>query len=87
MPAKKATKFKSANASAQLYDGAFEVLFDCVGVDKCARAQFYATPPDPDDDCAWHQGGGCLSTAARKAALELIRDGVIEELTQYEESE
>ena len=85
MSAKKATKFKTANAGANLYDGFFEILFDCVGVEKCARAQFFCNPPDSDDDCAWHQNGTCMSASARKAALEKIRDGIAAELEEYQE--
>ena len=80
MTAKKATRLKSANATAGIYDGQFEVFFDCAGPRACAHAGYHLSPPDPDDDCAWHQNGTCLSYRARRTALELMRDGLVAEL-------
>lgn len=48
MAAKKAKKINEANVNAGLYEGEWQVCFDCVGTSKCAHARFYTEPPDPD---------------------------------------
>lgn len=84
MTAKKAIKIKAANVAATLYDGCYDVGFDCVGTTKCAHARFYTDPPDPDDDCAFLHHGSCTHAPARKAALEQLSERIAEELMKYE---
>jgi hypothetical protein len=85
MAAKKAKKIKEANVNAGLYEGEWQVCFDCVGTSKCAHARFYTEPPDPDAECAFARHGGCTHAPARKAALEQLRERITEELKEYED--
>ena len=85
MPAKKRTvKNKAANVNVTLYEGSFDVCFDCVGTDKCAHARFHLEPPDPEDECAFVHHGGCTHAPARKAALKLISEKIAEALEEYD---
>jgi len=85
MSAKKAIKAKSANASANLYDGVFEVLFDCVGVDVCRYALCEVMPPTAASECCYREHGSCRRSAAQQAALELLMGKIKKELKQFEE--
>lgn len=84
MPAKQNLKTEAANVYVSLYEGLFDVGFDCVGTTKCVQIRFYTEPPDPDDDCAFLHHGSCMHAPARKAALEQLSKRIAEQLKEYE---
>lgn len=85
MPAKKATK--TANIVAVLYDGKFDVTFECVGVTQCMYVLCYTMPPDGNDPCVYCHHGSCGSIQAQIKALALIKNKLTYELNKREETE
>jgi hypothetical protein len=62
----------TANIFASLYDGQFDVGFDCVGVETCRFALCSEMPPDGSEECFYRDHGSCRLSAAQYAALELL---------------
>ena len=83
MSAKKATK--TANICANMYEGEFQLSFDCVGVDVCRFALCPVMPPDGREECTYREHGSCLCPHAKYAALESLRNRLTKELKQLEE--
>lgn len=83
MPVKKATK--TANVCANIYEGEFQLTFDCVGVMVCKFALCQMMPPDGSDECTYREHGSCLCPHAKSAALESLRSKITKELKQLEE--
>ena len=83
MPAKKATK--SANAVATLYEGAFDITFDCVGVEVCRFGLCSEMPPTGREECTFREHGSWRRTAAQIAAVESLRVRLAKELKRLEE--
>ncbi len=83
MPAKTATK--TANIVATLYDGAFDVSFDCVGVEACRYALCSTMPPDGSEECTFREHGSCRHTGAKLAALESMKIRLNKESKRLEE--
>lgn len=71
MPAKTATK--TANAVATIYEGKFDINFDCVGVLACKYARCELMPPDGEYPCFYSNHSTCISPHAKLAAIELLR--------------
>ncbi len=83
MSRKKATK--TANICANMYEGEFQVSFDCVGVEVCRFALCPVMPPDGSEECTYREHGSCLCPHAKHAALETLRNRLVKELKQLEE--
>lgn len=83
MPAKKATK--TVNAVATLYEGAFDITFDCVGTVVCKFALCPVMPPDGSEECTYREHGSCLCPHAKHAALETLRNRLTKEMKLIEE--
>jgi hypothetical protein len=83
MAAKKATE--TTNVYATIYEGSFDVNFDCVGVMVCRFALCHCMPPTEDDECTFRECGSCRSKVAQQAALEALRKRITKELKQIEE--
>jgi hypothetical protein len=83
MPVRKATK--TANINANLYDGEFQLGFDCVGVENCRFALCPLMPPTGDEDCTYREHGSCRDTSAQQAALEALKKRIVKELKQRED--
>lgn len=83
MPAKKATK--TANACATIYEGKFDVNFDCVGVTACKFALCEIMPPNGDYPCSYSDHSTCISPHAKLAAIDLLRSKLVKESKQLEE--
>jgi hypothetical protein len=83
MAAKKRTK--TANICANIYEGEFQVSFDCVGVAACRFALCHMMPPDGSEECTYREHGACLSPSAKHAALEALHGKIRKELKQYAE--
>lgn len=63
-----------ANISVTLYDGAFDVAFDCCGPTKCKFALCEFMPPENDDANCMHKiYGSCHSSDAQIAAMESVK--------------
>lgn len=78
---------RPANIYASMYDGTFDVGFDCSGETNCKFALCFLMPPTGDDPCSFHGGGTCNRIAARIAALELLRQRIGKEIKQLESEE
>lgn len=78
MALKKANK--TANVNASLYDGDFQVGFDCVGVEVCRFALCSEMPPTGDEECFFREYGSCRFEAAQYAALETLRNRITREM-------
>lgn len=50
---------KTANVVATLYDGAFDVTFDCVGTTVCKFAMCSEMPIDGTEECFFQEHGSC----------------------------
>lgn len=83
MPMKKATK--SANVNASLYDGEFQIGFDCVGVMVCKFAMCSEMPIDGKEECFFREYGSCRRPAAQQTTLEMLINRLKRELKQLEE--
>ncbi|MDA8428168.1 MAG: hypothetical protein M0T70_02830 [Geobacteraceae bacterium] len=83
MAAKKATK--TANVSISLYDGEFQIGFDCVGVMVCQFAMCSEMPIDGKEECFFKEYGSCRRPAAQQTTLERLINRLKRELKQLEE--
>lgn len=83
MSAKKATK--TANVCATVYEGSFDISFDCVGVMMCRFALCSFMPPDGSEECCRREHGTCLCPNAKHAALESLRNRLTKEMKKLEE--
>lgn len=83
MSAKKATK--TANVCANIYEGEFQINFDCVGVTVCRFAMCSMMPPDGDEECTYRDYGSCILPHAKHAAIESLRNRLSKELKRIEE--
>ena len=82
MPANKATK--TANVCANIYEGKFQINFDCVGVGMCRFALCPVMPPDGSEECGYREYGACLCHHAKSAALESLIKRLRQELKNTE---
>lgn len=80
---KKATK--TANICANIYEGHFDINFDCVGVLVCKYARCELMPPNRDYPCWSLEHGSCRSPHAKLAAIELLRSRLSKEKKDIEE--
>ncbi len=78
MSAKTATK--TANTRATIYEGRFDINFDCVGVTACKYAC-------GEYECSFRTFGSCGSPHAKLAAIKLLRDRLSKESKQIEDFE
>lgn len=83
MAVKKATK--TANICANIYEGEFQISFDCVGVEVCRFALCPMMPPDGSEECTYREHGSCLCPHAKYAALDSLKNRLAKELKQIEE--
>lgn len=83
MSAKTATK--TANACATIYEGKFDINFDCVGVLACKYARCELMPPDEESRCFYSDYSTCISPHAKLAAIELLRNRLSKEKKDIEE--
>jgi len=77
---------KTANVCATIYEGKFDINFDCVGVLDCRYALCHAMPPDGNDPCCYHDYGTCISPHAKLAAIESLRNRLSKEKKDIEEN-
>jgi hypothetical protein len=80
-------KISSANVYASLYDGEFQVGYDCAGVDTCRFALCSTMPPDGNEECFFRRDGSCTSPIAQQAALESLRSRIKGELKKHKTNE
>lgn len=83
MSAKTATK--TANVCATIYEGKFDINFDCVGVLDCKFARCEFMPVDGEYPCFYSDHSTCISPHAKLAAIELMRNRLSKEKTDIEE--
>jgi hypothetical protein len=80
---KKATK--TANVVATLYEGTFEITFDCVGTMVCKFAMCSEWPIDGTEECFFRKHGSCRRPAAQQMTMEMLINRLKKELKQLEE--
>jgi hypothetical protein len=78
------TGTKSANINATLYDGEWQVNYDCVGVGTCRYALCSIMPPSGDEECAYREYGACRCLPAQYAALGAFKNRAARELTRIQ---
>lgn len=78
---------KPANISVTLYDGDFEIYFDCAGVDACKFALCATMPPTGDDDCCYQNTGSCRFVPAQEAALQALKKRITKELKKLSQED
>jgi hypothetical protein len=78
---------QTANINATLYDGEFQVGYDCVGVEICRFALCEIMPPTGDNECAFRAYGSCKNPPAQQTALEALRNKITRELKKFEDNE
>ncbi len=83
MSAKKATK--TANICATVYEGNFDITFDCVGVEVCRFALCSMMPPDGSEECIFREHGSCRQSNAKYSSLELLRNRLTKEMKKIDE--
>lgn len=83
MAAKKATK--TANVVATLYEGSFDITFDCVGTMVCKFAMCSMLPIDGTEECFFREYGSCRRPAAQQTTLEMLINRLNKELKQLKE--
>lgn len=83
MSAKKATK--TANVNVTLYDGTFDIGYDCVGTMVCKFAMCSEYPLDGTEECFFRENGSCRRPAAQQATLEILINRLKRELKKLEE--
>lgn len=82
--AKKHTK--TANVCANIYEGEFQLSFDCVEVEKCRFALCQVMPPDGSEGCVYREHGTCLSSSAKYAGLSAMRARLTREMKILDEN-
>lgn len=80
---RKATK--TANIWVTIHEGAFDIAFDCVGVELCREALCHIMPPDGSEECTFREYGVCSRPLARAAALESLIRRLNKELKELKE--
>ena len=80
---KKSTK--TANICANIYEGEFQISFDCVGVMACRFALCPLMPPVNGSECTYRDYGSCISPHAKHAALESLRNRLTKEMKRYDD--
>jgi hypothetical protein len=63
----------TANIVANIYEGRFQVNFDCVGELACRFALCHTMPPDGNDECTYREYSSCLCQTAKISALESLK--------------
>lgn len=76
---------KTANVCTTLYDGQFDINFDCVGVTVCRFAMCSEMPIDGSEECFFRDHGSCRLPRAKHAAIEALRNRLSKELKKIEE--
>jgi hypothetical protein len=75
---------KTASVCVSLYDGNFEMGFDCVGVESCRFALCSVMPPDGTEDCAYNSGA-CRSINAQIAAANNLKSMITKKMNKLTE--
>ena len=72
-----------ANISVTLYDGSFDVSFDCDGVLTCKYCLCDLMPPQSENDhCAYNKWGSCYNVSVNIAAMESVRRRLSQRITR-----
>lgn len=85
MPAKKA--IKTSNMFANLYDGKFDMQFECSGAEVCRYALCQMMPPDGSENCTYQEYGSCRNPHAQYAAIETLRNRLTREIKKRSEED
>lgn len=75
----------TTNIYATLYEGRFEVDFNCVGQLACRFALCHTMPPDGNDECIYCEHSSCLYPTAKISALESLKKKIMGMIKQLEE--
>jgi hypothetical protein len=81
---KKATRTLKPRINANIYEGSFDIGFDCPGATRCYYALGYVMPPEEDSVCSFYDCS-CTSPLAKIAAMESLQRRIAKELKQLKE--
>ncbi len=84
MSAKKPTRTLKPSINATIYEGKFDIGFDCPGANRCYYALCCVMPPEEDSICVFYDYS-CTSPLAKVAAMESLQRKISKELKQYKE--
>ena len=73
------------NISITIYEGQFDINFDCPGAVRCAHALCYEMPPEDDSKCVRYDHGMCECTFAKIVAMESVQRRIAKQLKLYKE--
>jgi hypothetical protein len=80
----KNTKNNHAHICAGIYEGEFQLGFDCAGVETCKFALCHVMPPDGSEECTYNQCA-CRNPHSQIAALEALKNAINKELKKLDE--
>jgi hypothetical protein len=75
-----------ANVCVNLYDGEFDIGFDCSGATRCKYALAEISPITDDDDCIFNQQA-CRHLAAQLEILEKLKRRITKSINELKETE
>ena len=84
MSTKKPTRTLNPSINANIYEGQFDIGFDCPGASRCFYALCSEMPPEEDSVCTFYDWS-CTSPLAKVAAMESLQRRIAKELKQYKE--
>ena len=73
------------NVSASLYDGDFQLVYECVGELNCKFVLCSLMPPQSDAECFFREYGACRCPEAQHASIERLRAMITGEMKQRSE--
>lgn len=78
---------KKPHISGMIYDGDFQLSYECAGEVSCEFALCEIMPPSEESNCCFRDHGSCRCHAAQKAAIEALRRKLHGALKQLEDDE
>ena len=74
---------KSANVVATIYEGKYDISFDCIGVEQCKYALCAIMPPTGYDPCVYLDGV-CECYDSKKESLGKLMDKLKKSIKELE---
>ena len=68
------------NIVVTLWDGSFDVTYECAGAKKCKYSLCEIMLAQDDEACCYRENGSCRLLKAQVAALELVKRQISAEL-------
>ncbi len=65
------SKANKTQIYASIYDGKFDISFDCPGL--CSFALCPIMPPNGSEECVYRENGSCMFVTSKIMAVEALR--------------